>query len=171
MMNKWKLVSIVLGLVLVIMLINNISNTNEVRERFINQLFNNLESTSDVADVIIERYNDKNDYELETATIELCFRLRRIHNLIYNSRLFTNKIDSSPLVSFKYISQQIENFLTDNNISDKEIEVIEKLSNDLKSFKNEMASDKQIVENNKLSYKDINSLLEEFYIKWETYIW
>lgn len=183
-MLKNKVFVIVVALVLVVSITFNIKvfvERDKNRQLLINHIYFEMENISRDLELFItdpkEGSVEKKLYRLEYASV----KLRKLDQTILNYSIYVDELLFYPgIISFDLIADTlmygysselngatIYSVSNDDVVSDDEMTYIKMLQNDLKDTANKMTSaNDALKENNKLSIQQINSILNEFYLKW-----
>lgn len=183
-MLKNKVFVIVVALVLVVSITFNIKvfvERDKNRQLLINHIYFEMENISRDLELFItdqkEGSVEKKLYRLEYASV----KLRKLDQTILNYSIYVDELLFYPgIISFDLIADTlmygysselngatIYSVSNDDVVSDDEMTYIKILQNDLKDTANKMTSaNDALKENNKLSIQQINSILNEFYLKW-----
>ena len=183
-MLKNKVFVIVVALVLVVSITFNIKvfvERDKNRQLLINHIYFEMENISRDLELFItdqkEGSVEKKLYRLEYASV----KLRKIDQTILNYSIYVDELLFYPgIISFDLIADTlmygysselngatIYSVSNDDVVSDDEMTYIKMLQNDLKDTANKMTSaNDALKENYKLSIQQINSILNEFYLKW-----
>ena len=183
-MLKNKVFVIVVALVLVVSITFNIKvfvERDKNRQLLINHIYFEMENISRDLELFItdqkEGSVEKKLYRLEYASV----KLRKLDQTILNYSIYVDELLFYPgIISFDLIADTlmygysselngatIYSVSNDDVVSDDEMTYIKMLQNDLKDTANKMTSaNDALKENYKLSIQQINSILNEFYLKW-----
>lgn len=183
-MLKNKVFVIVVALVLVVSITFNIKvfvERDKNRQLLINHIYFEMENISRDLELFItdqkEGSVEKKLCRLEYASV----KLRKLDQTILNYSIYVDELLFYPgIISFDLIADTLMyGYSSELNgatiysvsnvdvVSDDEMTYIKMLQNDLKDTANKMTSaNDALKENNKLSIQQINSILNEFYLKW-----